>query len=1110
MSSRIKGITLEIGGDTTPLQKALQGLEKETKSLNADLKDVNRLLKLDPGNTELLAQKQAILSKNVETTSNKLKVLSKAQDEANTQFKEGKISEKQFNAIKREVIATESELKKYGKELSSISKSDAELGKLKSELKEINDALKFDKAGGDNYTRKLENLEKQLKLTGDKAKDLEQSMTEAKHAFDSGDMGQDEFEKLAKALEKTKKEYAGIEKAISQTASESKNYERNAENLEKLLQGLGKETEDFADVLGTKLLRGLQSGAVDSKGLKLAFEKIGKEALSSKADIKGLARSLGDIDKGDSAAVSKAIASIGREANEASNDVQDLVQDLRDIKGFEALKEGYGSISSGAGQVKDLGSTLLDESSLRTKIQVTTGLEGEELEKARSALASMNALGIENGEGQEALRRQLKQNKKLTLEQNIEFTKTAAALSSVYDGIDLTELIQENGEISKTLNITTEESLALVSALLDVGFPPEQVDIISEYGTQLTQAGYSAEEIQGIFAAGIDTGTWNIDNLLDGIKEGRIKMTEFGDEISPAMQSLLEKAGIGAERFQQLGKDIAEGGSKGKLAYEEVAQMLQSIDDKTLQNSLGVAVYGTKWEDQGTKIIDTILGIEDHTKTAGSNTQDLAKKTEMITADPAVKFKEALSDLMVAVTPLLDPLAEIVGGLADWIKANPELALGIGGIKVVLGPLVEMASGLGLSLKAIKSGAGALKGLSLAGSGAGALGGAGAGASSASAAGAGAAGIGFGTGLALVGATAFTTFTVSKAVENYGEMEKAKNQFIEALDREEKMEAKLQATREANRLKMKNTYSRMAEETGISFAELYNAINDNTRAASESGEVNAENLSSKSIEQYEKLLEEAGFDFEEIKYDIGNKTALAESLSTTNFSFLQSAASMAMQNLSEDTNTKFELINGKIVASTDGAKTSAVQSFADIKTGTSRSMEGTTTAVKNTTETIRQAFEEGIPAAAGFLKTAFDGIPEQLEKGPFDSIKTKAQSFLRNLASLFENFKPRIKIGDVDVGGYPSQQPGTTILKPFDKGGVFTKPAIIGIAEKRPEFVGALSDLKVLMREVLNEKSTAGVEHFHSGSIRVEGYRDGDLEEVREIILDELRKDSRL
>ena len=78
MANRIKGITVEIGGDTTKLQTALQGVNKEIKNTQAQLKDVEKLLKLDPGNTELLAQKHKLLGQAVEETKNKLQTLAGA------------------------------------------------------------------------------------------------------------------------------------------------------------------------------------------------------------------------------------------------------------------------------------------------------------------------------------------------------------------------------------------------------------------------------------------------------------------------------------------------------------------------------------------------------------------------------------------------------------------------------------------------------------------------------------------------------------------------------------------------------------------------------------------------------------------------------------------------------------------------------------------------------------------------------------------------------------------------------------------------------------------------------------------------------------------------
>lgn len=111
MADRIKGITIEIGGDTTGLSKALSGVNKEISGTQSQLKDVERLLKLDPSNTELLRQKQKLLADAVSETKTKLDALKEAEKQAENQFKEGKISEEQYNALKREIIDTEQKLK---------------------------------------------------------------------------------------------------------------------------------------------------------------------------------------------------------------------------------------------------------------------------------------------------------------------------------------------------------------------------------------------------------------------------------------------------------------------------------------------------------------------------------------------------------------------------------------------------------------------------------------------------------------------------------------------------------------------------------------------------------------------------------------------------------------------------------------------------------------------------------------------------------------------------------------------------------------------------------------------------------------------------------------
>ena len=78
--SRVKGIVVEIGGDTVGLDKALQGVNKQINNTQAELKDVERLLKLDPTNTQLLEQKQRLLAESVSATNEKLELLNQANE----------------------------------------------------------------------------------------------------------------------------------------------------------------------------------------------------------------------------------------------------------------------------------------------------------------------------------------------------------------------------------------------------------------------------------------------------------------------------------------------------------------------------------------------------------------------------------------------------------------------------------------------------------------------------------------------------------------------------------------------------------------------------------------------------------------------------------------------------------------------------------------------------------------------------------------------------------------------------------------------------------------------------------------------------------------------
>lgn len=121
MASRIKGITVEIGGDTTGLEKALKGVHSTIKNTQSSLKDVSRLLKLDPTNTELLSQKQKLLKDAIGATKEKLDALKLAQEQAKKQLETGDLGQDKYDALQREIVETEQELRRLQEEAATTS-----------------------------------------------------------------------------------------------------------------------------------------------------------------------------------------------------------------------------------------------------------------------------------------------------------------------------------------------------------------------------------------------------------------------------------------------------------------------------------------------------------------------------------------------------------------------------------------------------------------------------------------------------------------------------------------------------------------------------------------------------------------------------------------------------------------------------------------------------------------------------------------------------------------------------------------------------------------------------------------------------------------------------
>ena len=154
-SKWLKGLTVEIGGDTTKLSKALEGVNKKSKDLSSELTQINKLLKLDPGNADLLAQKQKVLTDAIDATAEKLETLREAEKQVQKQFEKGEVSQEQVRALQREIIATTKKLDDYERAAQETADAIKQLGESSEDAQ---DGTKKASKGADQAADSLDDL----------------------------------------------------------------------------------------------------------------------------------------------------------------------------------------------------------------------------------------------------------------------------------------------------------------------------------------------------------------------------------------------------------------------------------------------------------------------------------------------------------------------------------------------------------------------------------------------------------------------------------------------------------------------------------------------------------------------------------------------------------------------------------------------------------------------------------------------------------------------------------------------------------------------------------------------------------------------------------------
>ena len=385
MGNRIKGITVEIGGDTTGLDKALRGVNSSITKTQSALNDVNKLLKLDPSNTVLVAQKQQLLSQAVSQTSDKLEALESAQEQVTAAFQRGDIGQDKYQAFQREVEETRGKLNQYKNDLSSLqteqdrlSSNTARLEKLFSSTgTQVDDyadvlgsklvsAIKNGTANSDQMKTAIEKIGKSA--TGGKA-DIRQ-LTDALDTVDdgeairnlieelkqAGDAAQDTAEDVGQIAENTK----GA--ALMQTADQLSAVGDKIQDIGTKAMDAYSETENAVTKVNAYFGETGQAAEESANVIKSVYSDGVGESMDSVADaVLMVKKNLGDLSETDLTNLTQQAITLdelyGIDMNETLHGVNSLMQQYG-LTAQEAMDYIVVGTQNGLDKTNELGDNL--------------------------------------------------------------------------------------------------------------------------------------------------------------------------------------------------------------------------------------------------------------------------------------------------------------------------------------------------------------------------------------------------------------------------------------------------------------------------------------------------------------------------------------------------------------------------------------------------------------------------------------------------------------------------------------------------------------------------------------------------------------------------------
>lgn len=388
-----------------------------------------------------------------------------------------------------------------------------------------------------------------------------------------------------------------------------------------------------------------------SKVMELAIKIAGK-----------VDKSLGTSTK----AANKQLATIQKAANKVSTTM---------TAGLAAM--GTGAIAA-TKYLADLGG---EWQTATNQVAASTGAARKELEGLRDVMEDVYAANYGDSVADVGDAVAMVNRNMANLDQNglTAATEGALALRDAFE-YDVAESTRAAEAIRKNFGSSAEEAFSLIAAGAQNGldYSGELIDTINEYSSQFAKLGFDADGMFNILQAGADGTAWNLDKVGDAIKEFSIRAIDGSDSTVEAFTSL----GYNAENIMAT---FAAGGEGANKAFFDVINTLMAVDDQVERDALGVALFGTMWEDLGTEAMEAMAGASQAAyDTEGAlekinqvkyndldnAIQGIGRQMEVALLPAADAVYQSLMDSMPEITEAMEEvspvIAEIAVDFADW------------------------------------------------------------------------------------------------------------------------------------------------------------------------------------------------------------------------------------------------------------------------------------------------------------------------------------------------------------------------------------------------------------------------------------------------------------